>query len=125
MGKNGVAKLRVYGGPDDGATILLTGNRITLGRLKANDVSLRDVGVSRLHAAIEKTDDGFVLRDLNSTNGTFVNHEHIGLVPYLLRDGDTVTVAPSPVSFLFKYELREEPKGTGRTVPTIAGKPVA
>jgi len=123
MAQNGVARLKVYGGPGDGTTILLTGSRVTSGRLKANDVVLRDIGVSRFHAVLEKTEAGFVLRDLDSTNGRFVNHEHIGLTPHVLSDGDAVSVAPRPVSFVFEYVSRAESKGsgTGRTVPTAIG----
>ena len=124
MAQNGVAKLKAYGGPGDGATILLTGSRVTFGRLKANDVVLRDVGVSRFHAAFSRRPKPASCSGASTaTNGTFVNHEHIGLTPHVLSDGDAVSVAPRPVSFVSESESRAESKGsgTGRTVPPAIG----
>lgn len=46
-------------------------------------------GVSRTHAAIQYTYDGILLRDLNSSNGTFVNGKQLyPMQVYLLQDGD-------------------------------------
>ena len=103
MAGNGHAKLIVYSGPEDGTTIPLSGRRVTFGRLPDNDVVLGDVGVSRTHAVIEKTEDGFVLRDLNSTNGTFVNRNNVGSREHLLKNGDDICMAPSLVNFVFEH----------------------
>jgi pSer/pThr/pTyr-binding forkhead associated (FHA) protein len=51
---------------------------ITIGRdKKAADLPLDENGVSRLHARIELGSTGLVITDLNSTNGLFINNEHI------------------------------------------------
>ena len=42
-----------------------------------NDLVLRDVRVSRQHAAIEPAADGWIIRDMNSTNGTYLDGERV------------------------------------------------
>jgi pSer/pThr/pTyr-binding forkhead associated (FHA) protein len=63
-----------------------------IGRDETADVTLADRSVSRNHAVIEKTDQGYAIRDLDSKNGTWVNGVLVdGSVP--LKDGDEVSVA--------------------------------
>jgi pSer/pThr/pTyr-binding forkhead associated (FHA) protein len=50
---------------------------ITLGRDPQADVFLDNPGISREHARIDKTDDGYVVEDLGSANGTYLNDEQI------------------------------------------------
>ena len=73
-----------------------------LGRDSAADITLDDPGVSRRHAEIRVTHDGphlvMGLRDLGSTNGTYVNGERIA--SQRLSDGDRVTVGR--VSFIVR-----------------------
>ncbi len=55
-------------------SVPLTAERITVGRSAAADLSFADdTGLSRLHVAFEKSPQGFLLRDLQSKNGTTVN----------------------------------------------------
>ncbi len=68
------------------------GPRTTLGRDVSSDVHLPDRRVSRLHASVEYTDEGFVLRDHESKNGTWLNGAPVD-GPRLLHDGDEVSVA--------------------------------
>lgn len=65
----------------------------TLGRWPDNDIVLPDRMVSRHHAQIRKVGSQFLLEDLESTNGTYVNGERI-TGPYVLQDGDVVQIAP-------------------------------
>ncbi|HEY8448297.1 MAG TPA: FHA domain-containing protein [Thermomicrobiales bacterium] len=60
-----------------------------LGRHPACDVALDDTSVSAQHAELTATDDGWWLRDLGSTNGTFVNGQEV-VVPTDVREGDIV-----------------------------------
>ena len=123
MTGNGHARLIVRGGPEGGTTIPLSGRRITFGRLPDNDIVLGEVGVSRTHAVIERTEDGFVLRDLNSTNGTFVNRNNVGPGEHLLKDGDDICMAPSRVNFIFQHDPVERRRGGpsgGETIRTKA-----
>ncbi len=64
--------LRVVEGPDAGKEAEFDHDVIRLGSHEGNHFQLRDDTVSRRHSEIARTHDGLVLRDLGSTNGTFV-----------------------------------------------------
>ena len=100
------ALIVVEGGPHDGETIPLA-RGATLGRHTANEVVLDEVGVSRRHAEIEQSQGVYRLRDLNSTNGTFVNGERLTKSDLLLDDGDTVSLGTSAVRFKFYWPKAE------------------
>lgn len=76
-------------GPNPGETFELTKDVITMGRDVTNDVVLADAEVSRQHARINRTPGGYVLEDLGSTNGSFVNGERL-VAPRVLNPGDLV-----------------------------------
>jgi pSer/pThr/pTyr-binding forkhead associated (FHA) protein len=63
---------------------------VTIGREKYNDLVLNDLLVSRQHAMIKWEKDHFVLKDLNSRNGTFHNANRVDSVA--LQDGDVVKI---------------------------------
>ena len=96
--------LTIDGGPDDGKTIRIDTPAMTLGRLEDNDVVVRGSGVSRTHAEIVRTDAGYCLRDLGSTNGTFVNGTSIGQPSHPLRQGDDIRLGTSKVSLVFRTD---------------------
>ncbi|MCX4239634.1 sigma-54-dependent Fis family transcriptional regulator [Paraliomyxa miuraensis] len=64
--------LRLIGGPHAGLVVAFTGDRIEGGRGPANDLVLRDTSVSQSHFELELGRDGVCLRDLGSTNGTWL-----------------------------------------------------
>ncbi|MDI6756330.1 MAG: FHA domain-containing protein [Thermodesulfobacteriota bacterium] len=67
---------------------------ITIGRAKENEVMIDNIAVSRKHAQVElKEGAGYVLSDLNSSNGTFLNGVRIDANDHPLRDGDVISVA--------------------------------
>jgi hypothetical protein len=88
--------LVAYGANPAGDFWPLTGGRITVGRLAQADgidISLQDPTISSRHAAfnVDATTGGVAVEDTGSTNGTFVNDEHIGFNGRReLRDGDRV-----------------------------------
>jgi hypothetical protein len=104
MTSSGKAKLVVQGGPNGGLAIPLSRNPLTLGRRSDNDLVVDEPSVSRRHALVMDSPAGFILRDLNTTNGTFVNREKIGHGEQHLKHGDSVRLAGSTVSFLFREE---------------------
>jgi len=88
---------------------------VTIGRDRANDLSLPDTNVSRFHAAIIVRDTGeFVLRDLGSRNGTLVNgapvHRHV------LQPGDEILIGSHGIVFL-------GPDGDPATLSSIGTMP--
>lgn len=68
--------LSVIAGPAKGQAHMLSKPRVVLGRVEA-DMEINDPEVSRAHCAVEVRDDVVRLRDLDSTNGTYVNGERV------------------------------------------------
>ena len=68
--------LAVLSGPDQGKMIPVDRPRLVIGRSDA-EIVLADAEISRRHAVVEVYGDRFVVRDLNSTNGTFVGDRKI------------------------------------------------
>ncbi len=68
-----VARLVGLGGPARGASFDIRAKRVLIGRAPECDVRLDDPDVSRNHAALVAEGGGYVIEDLGSTNGTFVN----------------------------------------------------
>lgn len=68
----------------------------TIGRdPRQSDIAVPDKRLSRCHAALQYSpDQGFILSDLESTNGTYVNGEQLKRV-YALRDGDRIRIGSS------------------------------
>ncbi|MEN9217084.1 MAG: FHA domain-containing protein, partial [Gloeomargarita sp. HHBFW_bins_162] len=64
---------------------------LTIGRDPHNDLVINHPTVSRCHARVERKDGSFVLTDLGSTNGTYVNGKQI-TTPFTLRTGDTIRI---------------------------------
>jgi two-component system, cell cycle response regulator len=71
-----------------------------LGRHTTSDIMLEDDGVSRRHARLLREDDGYVLEDLGSANGTFVQGEKVAR--HRLHDGDVFQLGPN-VMFRYAY----------------------
>ncbi len=66
-------RLSVVEGADKGREAVMQKASISIGSLESNDLVLHDPTVSRVHAVVEELPEGYVLRDLGSTNGTFIN----------------------------------------------------
>ncbi len=105
-----VPVLTVLAGNQMGRTALCDQHDLMLGRARQCDLFCSDSGVSRQHATVELTAAGsLVLRDLESTNGTYVNGEQV--TERTLEDGDCIHLGPvAVVGFAYEsiaeYELR-------------------
>jgi len=86
----GSALLVVLRGPNAGSRFLLDTTTVSAGRHPDSDIFLDDVTVSRRHAEFHRTDGGYVVSDVGSLNGTYVNRDRIDEV--LLTNGDEVQV---------------------------------
>jgi FHA domain-containing protein len=80
-----------------GRSVPLTQPEVTIGRLPECDVIVDDPGASRQHARIRRTEDGFVLADLGSTNGTLVND--VPIQEHVLDNGDRITIGETVLEF--------------------------
>lgn len=86
----GTALLIVQRGPNAGARFLLDNAEVTSGRGPDSDIFLDDVTVSRKHAVFSWEDDRFVIRDVGSLNGTYVNRQRVEEAA--LQDHDEVQI---------------------------------
>jgi uncharacterized protein DUF4388/FHA domain-containing protein len=75
----------------------LTRDTCTLGRHKNNDIVISDPKVSSFHARIDRTPEGFMLVDLKSRNGSYVNGQRIESA--LLKTGDEVRMGTAKLAY--------------------------
>ena len=94
----GNALLVVQRGPNAGSRFLLDAEVTSAGRAPDSDIFLDDVTVSRRHAEFTRAAQGYLVRDVGSLNGTYVNRERIEEV--LLADGDEVQIGKYRLVFL-------------------------
>lgn len=78
--------------------VSLKGNNFTIGRSRRNKLVLLDPGVSGHHAVVRRDKEGWVLSDLNSTRGTYVNE--IRITHHFLRSGDQIRLGEIHLQFL-------------------------
>jgi len=86
----GAAVLIVRSGAQAGDRFALAAAETRLGRHPDSEIMLDDITVSRRHAAIEQTPEGYVVTDAGSLNGTYVNQERIERA--VLHHGDELQV---------------------------------
>jgi len=92
---------------------VLKDETITIGRMKGNTIVIEDSSISLMHAKITRKNSDFLLKDLNSTNGTIVNGQSIGEV--ILRDRDRVRFAEISCQF-----IADTAESVGATLPAPA-----
>ncbi|MDP1545139.1 MAG: FHA domain-containing protein [Anaerolineales bacterium] len=78
-------------GPTPGVTFPLDGDQLLIGRDSSNAVSINDAEVSRKHSRLSFQGGKYVIEDLGSTNGTFVNGQRLA-GPVVLKAGDVVSL---------------------------------
>ncbi len=92
-------QLIILSGSLESKTILLSEfETLTLGRAVKNDLAIPDYGLSREHALIRQTPDGFFLEDLDSRNGTFVND--FPATKSLLKHKDRIRIGQTYLLFI-------------------------
>lgn len=107
-----VGSLTPDGTPDNVYPLL--DSAYTLGRGAANTIAIPDGSVSSNHARIVRTPEGFVLEDLQSRNGTFVNGEPVA-DKRLLTDGDLIRLG----KIIMTFNIAREGKAGEQTQPEV------
>lgn len=82
-------RLTIIKGFNKGEVFPLEADEIIIGRGEENEIVFNIAEVSRTHAVLTKAEEGYMIKDLGSTNGTYVDKKKIG-GKYLLKPGDTV-----------------------------------
>jgi hypothetical protein len=98
IGVKGPALVVRSGGGRTGETFPLEAERTLIGRSPDCEIFLDDVTVSRKHAVLERRDKTFVIEDLGSLNGTFVNRSRIESGE--LTDNDELQIGKYRLTFL-------------------------
>lgn len=93
-------RLVMQTGPNPGKVLDLSGTEVTMGRDTNNEFVINDAEVSRKHARISLQGAGYILEDLGSTNGTFIEGQRL-MGPHTLRPGDLILLGEN-VSLRFE-----------------------
>jgi pSer/pThr/pTyr-binding forkhead associated (FHA) protein len=105
------AFLMVSTGQAAGTVFPVTQRSLIIGRSIDADVWVNEQAVSYEHARLEQTEDNFTLRDLDSTNGTYVNGQRL-VQEVVLVGGDSIRMGST--CFTFVTRESQAPKGTVR-----------
>jgi pSer/pThr/pTyr-binding forkhead associated (FHA) protein len=100
----------------DGREYTITGDRLVFGRDAGSDVVVGGTEVSRRHAEIEATADGYVLNDF-SVNGSYVNGERVGR-QHLLARADVIRIGHDEFRFYADVAAPTPPRSR-RSVPQV------
>ena len=93
----------------------LTQVTLTIGRKEGNDIVIDNIAVSGFHARIVQEDQNYILEDLNSLNGTFLNGQKVS--KYALKHGDIILIGNHTIEF-----ISDKPPETDAARPVIRGR---
>jgi len=112
----------VVDGPDRGARLASTGEEMTIGGVEGNDLVLSDGTISRHHCGLRIDEHGLELRDLGSTNGTFVGD--VEIIRSYIKSGARIRVGQTSVAIELLDQEIGQPLATGdRMGELIGGSP--
>ena len=97
-GSKDKAMVVINKGSNLGSRYLINTQSVTIGRSTTSDIFLDDVTVSRAHAVIEMSPEGFVLKDSGSLNGTYVNN--VSVTSKDLNSGDQIQIGKFHMIFV-------------------------
>jgi len=83
----------------------LTKEKFTIGRDEDNDIVINEPRVSRKHAQIIRKGDNFILKDMDSSNGTFANLRAVK--EYILNNGDVISLGGFGIAN-FQFEREDD-----------------
>jgi hypothetical protein len=111
-------QLVMRSGPTPGKVFELSKSELYVGRDIANDVSVNDSEISRRHARFTLQGGTYVLEDLGSTNGTFVDGQRL-MGPHVLRPGELIMFGEN-VGLVFEaaqFDINATIVAAGQAVP--------
>ena len=110
--------LEIVEGPGAGRQIALSGP-VVIGRDDSADVVLEDGQISRRHARVTPSVAGIVVEDLESTNGTFVNHDEVHAA-VALAPGDELLVGVTVMQLRSPEQVRVQASAVRAVPPGLA-----
>ena len=116
-------QLVMHSGPTPGKTFLLEGDVLTIGREASNPIAINDAEISRKHSQLVAQGGKYVLTDLGSTNGTFVNGQRL-TGQHVLQPGEVISLGEQ-ISLLFEAITVVDPNATmlSSKPPVVAPRP--
>jgi two-component system, cell cycle response regulator len=102
---SGEAHMVVLSGSGLGRMFPVGGRPMIIGRSLSADIVVDDVGVSRQHAVVEQLETATKIRDMGSTNGTWVEGERVGPEGRVLENGVHIRIGPGTI---LKYGFKDE-----------------
>ncbi|MBI3829230.1 MAG: FHA domain-containing protein [Planctomycetes bacterium] len=104
----------IFGGKEE-RTYTLDRPRMVVGREPQCEIAIDNLGISRQHCALVSKGDAFVVQDLGSANGTFVNGKKI--VEHFLNDGDEIFLGKYVLKFKNETQTQTEAPRDSSVVP--------
>ena len=101
-------RLTIIKGFNKGEIYPLEADEISIGRGEENGIVFNIAEISRTHALLTKAEEGYMIKDMGSTNGTFVDKKQVG-GKYLLKPGDTVMLGDA---IYLTYQADTDPEET-------------
>ena len=101
-------RLTIIKGFNKGEVYPLEADEITIGRGEESGIVFNIAEISRTHALLTKAEEGYMIKDMGSTNGTFVDKKQVG-GKYLLKPGDTVMLGDA---IYLTYQADTDPEET-------------
>ncbi len=103
-------QLVMHSGPTPGKTFPLEGDVLTIGREAGNQIIINDAEVSRKHSQLVFQGGKYVLTDLGSTNGTFVNGQRL-TGQHVLLSGEIISLGEQ-INLLYEAIVVADPNAT-------------
>jgi pSer/pThr/pTyr-binding forkhead associated (FHA) protein len=103
-------QLVMHSGPTPGKTFPMEGDVVTIGREAGNQIIINDAEVSRRHTQFVLQGGKYVVSDLGSTNGTFVNGQRV-TSQHVLQPGEIISLGEQ-ISLLFEAVNTVDPNAT-------------
>ncbi len=103
-------QLIVRAGPVPGKIYPIMKQEVVIGRDSSTDVLINDAEISRHHAVIKASPEGYIIEDLGSTNGTIINGQRI-IGPHILHEGEMINLGEH-IALIFEAQEAFDPDAT-------------